>query len=180
MCWMVAIPMALAAAQSMSSQHSEDKARVAQINASRQQSIEMLKQTNIQNASSRLEQRDALESASSDLTARSMQKVQAMGTIRAAMGESGLEGNSYDRISRIEEGKYIREANSVTDNYERDYASLFHEQLSRTESTASQIDQANKSEPKGKSGLQKSLETGLAVGKAWAGSSAGGGGASAS
>lgn len=174
MCWMAAIPMALSAAQTMSSQHSEDKVRVAQINASRQQSIEMLKQTNVQNASSRLQQQDALESASSDLTARSMQKVQAMGTIRAAIGESGLEGNSFDRISRLEEGKYIREANSVTDNYERDYASLFHDQLSRTESTASQIDQATKSEPKGKSGLQKSLEVGFAVGKSAAGSYASG------
>ena len=158
MCWMAAIPIAMAGAQALSSQNSADKARVAQTEAGRRQAMEMVKEMNIQNANASLEQRDALEAASSELTSRNMQKVQAMGTIRAAIGESMLEGESMKRIKRIEEGNYIREANSVTENYRRDYASIFAQQLGRTQSTASQVDAMYKSEAKGKSGLMRVLD----------------------
>uniref|UniRef100_UPI001C92C185 virion core protein, T7 gp14 family n=1 Tax=Staphylococcus saprophyticus TaxID=29385 RepID=UPI001C92C185 len=77
---------------------------------------QMIKESNIQNANASLEQKQKLEEASADLTAKNLDKVQAMGTIRAAIGEGNLEGTSMDRISRIEEGKFIREANAVTDN----------------------------------------------------------------
>ena len=159
MCGMEAIPIAISGAQALSSQHSADKARVAQTEAGRRQAIEMVKEMNIQNANASLEQRDALEAASSELTTRNMQKVQAMGTIRAAIGEGMLEGESMKRIKRIEEGNYIREANSVTENYRRDYASIFAQQLGRTQSTASQVDSIYKSEAKGKSGLSRVLDT---------------------
>ncbi len=158
MCWMAAIPIAMMGAQALSSQNSADKARVAQTEAGRRQAIEMVKEMNIKNANASLEQRDALEAASMDLTSRNMQKVQAMGTIRAAIGEGMLEGESMKRIKRLEEGKYIREANSVTDNYQRDYASIFAQQVGRVESTASQVSAIYKGEAKGKSGLMRVLD----------------------
>ncbi|MRU27460.1 virion core protein, T7 gp14 family, partial [Xylella fastidiosa] len=61
MCWMAAIPIAMAGAQALSSQHSADKARVAQTESGRRQAIEMVKEMNIQSANASLEQRDALE-----------------------------------------------------------------------------------------------------------------------
>ncbi|MBX9237601.1 internal virion protein B, partial [Klebsiella pneumoniae] len=70
-----------------------------------------------------------------DLTVKNLDKVEVMGAIRAAIGEGNLEGASMERISRIEEGKFIREANAVTDNYRRDYASLFAQQLGNSVST---------------------------------------------
>lgn len=175
MCWMVAIPMAIAAAGSLMGSSQQNKAAAAQNDAMRKQSLEMVKQMNLQNADDRLKAQSALEDASNELTARNMQSVQAMGTLRAAIGESMLGGASMDRVSRVTEGQYIREANSVTDAYTRDYASIFAGQVGRTESTKGQIDANNRGEVKMKSGLSTVLEAGMAVGGAWASSSASGG-----
>lgn len=158
MCWMVAIPIAMAAVSSISGQQQQAKAFASSNDASRRQAIQMVKESNIQNANSRLEQKQLLEDASQELTAQNMQKVQTMGTIRAAIGEGMLEGNSMDRIARIEEGKFIREANVVNDQYRRDYASLFAKQLGNTQSTADQIRMMQKAEGKQKSKLASILD----------------------
>lgn len=158
MCWMVAIPIAMAAVSSISGQQQQAKAIASSNDASRRQAVQMVKESNIQNANSRLEQKQLLEDASQELTAQNMQKVQTMGTIRAAIGEGMLEGNSMDRIARIEEGKFIREANVVNDQYRRDYASLFAKQLGNTQSTADQIRMMQKAEGKQKSKLASILD----------------------
>lgn len=158
MCWMTAIPIAMAAVSSISQQSQQAKAIASSNDASRRQAIQMVKESNIQNANSRLEQKQLLEDASQELTAQNMQKVQTMGTIRAAIGEGMLEGNSMDRIARIEEGKFIREANVVNDQYRRDYASLFAKQLGNTQSTADQIRMMQKAEGKQKSKLASILD----------------------
>lgn len=158
MCWMVAIPIAMAAVSSISGQQQQAKAIASSNDASRRQAIQMVKESNIQNANSRLEQKQLLEDASQELTAQNMQNVQTMGTIRAAIGEGMLEGNSMDRIARIEEGKFIREANVVNDQYRRDYASLFAKQLGNTQSTADQIHMMQKAEGKQKSKLASILD----------------------
>lgn len=158
MCWMVAIPIAMAAVSSISQQSQQAKAIAGANDASRKQAIQMVKESNIQNANSRLEQKQLLEDASQELTAQNMQKVQTMGTIRAAIGEGMLTGNSMDRVARVEEGKFIREANVVTDQYKRDYASLFAKQLGTTQSTADQIRMMQKGEGKQKSKLAQILD----------------------
>ena len=158
MCWMAAIPISMAAVSSISQQSQQAKAIASSNDASRRQAIQMVKESNIQNANSRLEQKQLLEDASQELTAQNMQKVQTMGTIRAAIGEGMLEGNSMDRIARIEEGKFIREANVVNDQYRRDYASLFAKQLGNTQSTADQIRMMQKAEGKQKSKLASILD----------------------
>lgn len=175
MCWMAAIPIAMAAAQGISGQSSEAKAQAAQTTMMRRQSIEQLKQMNIQNADLSLRQRSELEAAQDELTAQNLQRVQAMGSIRAAIGESNLEGASLNRIKRITEGDYIREANKVTDNYRRDYAAIFQQQVGLTESTKSQIAARQKAEPKRKSTLQMVLDPLALVGKEAAGQYASGG-----
>lgn len=158
MCWMAAIPIAMAGAQALGQQNSEGKAQAAQIKAMRQQSKEQIRQMNIQNADLTLQQRDALEEAQDELTSQSLQKVQAMGSIRAAIGEGNLEGASMERIKRVSEGDYIREANKVTENYHRDYAALFQQQIGLTESTRAQVAARNKAEPKRKSTLMQILD----------------------
>lgn len=158
MCWMAAIPIAMAAVSSISQQSQQAKAIAGANDASRRQAIQMVKESNIQNANSRLEQKQLLEDASQELTAQNMQKVQTMGTIRAAIGEGMLTGNSMDRVARVEEGKFIREANVVTDQYKRDYASLFAKQLGNTQSTADQIKMMQKGEGKQKSKLAQILD----------------------
>lgn len=158
MCWPAAIPIALAGAQAISSQNAQSKMIAAQTAAGRRQAMEIMKQTNIQNADLSLQARSRLEEASSELTSQNMQKVQAMGSIRAAIGESMLEGASMDRIKRVTEGQFIREANMVTDNYRRDYQAIFAQQLGGTQSAASQISEIYKGEQKQKSKLQMVLD----------------------
>lgn len=158
MCWMAAIPIAMAAVQSVGNARNAAKATGLQNDQMRRQSAQMIKESNIQNANASLEQKQKLEEASSELSAKNLDKVQAMGTIRAAIGEGNLEGNSMDRIQRIEEGKFIREANAVTDNYRRDYASLFAQQLGNSESTMDQVKSMQKAEGKGKSKLEQVLD----------------------
>lgn len=164
MCWLAAIPIALSGVQAVSNQYTQSKMIAAQTAAGRRQAIELLKQTNIQNADLSLQARSKLEEASSELTSQNMQKVQAMGSIRAAIGESMLEGSSMDRIKRVTEGQFIREANMVTENYRRDYQAIFAQQLGGTQSAASQIDEIYKGEQKQKSKLQMVLDPLAAMG----------------
>lgn len=164
MCWLAAIPIALSGVQAVSNQYTQSKMIAAQTAAGRRQAIELLKQTNIQNADLSLQARSKLEEASSELTSQNMQKVQAMGSIRAAIGESMLEGSSMDRIKRVTEGQFIREANMVTENYRRDYQAIFAQQLGGTQSAASQISEIYKGEQKQKSKLQMVLDPLAAMG----------------
>lgn len=170
MCWMAAVPIAMAGAQALGQQNSEAKAQAAQIKAMRQQSREQLKAMNIQNADLTLQQRGALEEATDELTGQNLQKVQAMGAIRATIGESNLEGASFERIKRVSEGDYIREANKVTDNYHRDYAAIFQQQVGAFETAKSQIEARNKAEPKRKSVLERVLDPLAIMGSAAANS----------
>lgn len=158
MCWMVAIPIAMAAMKQVGDSRNAAKMGGMQNDQMRRQSAQMIKESNIQNANASLEQKQKLEEATAELTSKNMDKVQAMGTIRAAIGEGNLEGASMDRIGRIEEGKFIREANAVTDNYRRDYASLFAQQLGNSESTMDQVKEMQKNEYKGKSKLEQVLD----------------------
>ncbi|RCF25457.1 virion core protein, T7 gp14 family [Escherichia coli] len=168
MCWPAAIPIALAGAQAISGQNAQAKMIAAQTAAGRRQAMEIMKQTNIQNADLSLQARSRLEEASSELTSQNMQKVQALGSIRAAIGESMLEGASMDRIKRVTEGQFIREANMVTENYRRDYQAIFAQQLGGTQSAASQIDEIYKGEQKQKSKLQMVLDPLAIMGSATA------------
>lgn len=175
MCWVAAIPIAMTAVQAIGSSRSAAQQTGLQNDQMRRQSFQMIKETNIQNANSSLEQKQKLEEATSDLTSKNLDKVQAMGTIRAAIGEGNLEGNSMDRVMRIEEGKFIREANAVTDNYRRDYASLFAQQLGSSESTNDQVKELQRAEGKGKSKLEQVLDPLALMGSQAASSYAAGG-----
>ena len=166
MCWPAAIPIALSGVQAVSNQYTQSKMIAAQTAAGRRQAIELLKQTNIQNADLSLQARSKLEEASSELTSQNMQKVQALGSIRAAIGESMLEGSSMDRIKRVTEGQFIREANMVTENYRRDYQAIFAQQLGGTQSAASQISEIYRGEQKQKSKLQMVLDPLAVMGSA--------------
>lgn len=158
MCWLAAIPIAMSGVQAVGNAKAGADAQGAAITAQRLQSAQRLKETNIQNANASLQQKQALEEATSELTSKNLDKVQAMGTIRAAIGEGMLEGNSMDRVSRVEEGKFIRDANGVTDNYRRDYASLFAQQLGNSQSTIDQIRTTQANEPKKQSKLMQALD----------------------
>lgn len=166
MCWMVAIPIAMAVGQQMMSGAQSNQAVAAQNDQSRRQAINMVNTMAYNNAGLSLENQDKLDQASQDLSLKSMQKVQALGTVRAAIGEGNLEGRSMDRIQNLTEGDQIRAANGVRDNYKRDYASIFAQQLGNQTNTLNQVEQMQKSEGKVKGALEQIVDPlGIGVSK---------------
>ncbi|ATS93701.1 capsid scaffolding protein [Pectobacterium phage phiPccP-1] len=163
MCWMAAIPITMSAMQMVGSSKSQADAQSAQTNQSRQQAIQMVKEMNWKDSDMQLQQMDTLDSASSQLTEKSMQNVQNMGLVRAALGESNLEGNSMRRVAMVTEGNMIREANGITENYKRDYASIFAKRVGNRESTISQIESMQAAEAK-KKGMLESIVDPLGIG----------------
>lgn len=158
MCWMAAIPIAMMGAQALSSNMSGQQAAGAQATASRLQNIETLKQMNIQDANLRLEERDLLDSTIQEMTQGNMNRVRNMGTIRAAIGEGMLEGQSMDRVANVTEGDFLREQTGLTDNYQRDYSKILGQRLGNQQSALSQIEMSQKTEAKGKSPLEMILD----------------------
>lgn len=166
MCWMAAIPIAMMAASAVKGNHDASKIAGAQATAQRLQSQEMLKQMNVEEASKKLEARSQYEQAASELTNQNLANVAASGSIRAAIGESMLGGNSMSRVARIAQGNQIREQNMVRDNYERDYQSIMANNVMNRESTASQIRMNNQTETKGESKLGQALNVAIGAGSA--------------
>lgn len=175
MCWMVALPMAIGAAATLVGSRNASQDAKAQNQALSDQAKETIRQSNFQQADLDLNARDRLEEATSEATANNMQRVQAMGTLRAAIGEGNLEGNSMDRILRVSEGDYIRQNAMLTDQYRRDYASIFAAKVGNAESTEGNVKSLNSQHSKGPSKLKTAVDVGLSAGSAWAGSSLSGG-----
>lgn len=140
MCWMAAIPLALSGGQMLGQGLSDAKAKAAAIDASRKQKLELIKQMNYRDLSLQLEQKDTYDQAVTDLTTGNLNSIRNMGTIRTAIAESGLEGNSINRIQRQAEADAIRESAGIKQNYTRDYNQLLAKRYENYESTKSQVD----------------------------------------
>ena len=59
--------------------------------------------------------------------------------LSADIGESGLAGNSMDRIKRVTDAESSREKMGVVDNYKRDYQTIFANQVGNVENTKSSL-----------------------------------------
>lgn len=140
MCWMAAVPFIMQGASMALNSQSSESAKAQQVDAMRKNKWEMVKQMNIENANLELEKQDLWDSVSKDMTEGNMQRVRNMGTLRAALGESMLEGKSMDRIKNVAEGDALREQAGITDNYTRDYSKIFAKQISNTDQTKAKID----------------------------------------
>ncbi|WP_197240971.1 virion core protein, T7 gp14 family, partial [Pseudoalteromonas sp. SWN29] len=151
MCWVAAIPIAMQGASMIMGGMQGEQAKAAQIDQGRRQSWQMIKEMNYNDANLKLESRDLLDSTVQDLTQANMNRVRNMGTIRAAIGEGMLEGNSMERVSRVTEGDFLRESQGLTENYQRDYSVILGKRIANRDNTVSQINEINKSEPKLKS-----------------------------
>lgn len=122
MCWMAAIPIAMQGVSMVMGGMQGEQAKAAQIDQGRRQSMQMLKEMNYNEANLKLESRDLIDSTVQEMTQANMNRVRNMGTIRAAIGEGMLEGNSMERVQRVTEGDFLREPQGLTENYQRDYS----------------------------------------------------------
>lgn len=163
MCWMVAIPIAMAAAQQVMGNQQKQEGIAGQIDQMRRQKIQMITKMNYDDKDLQLQDRQAYEDTVQQLSQNSMQNVRNMGTVRAAMGETMLSGNSFDRIQRVTQGDFIRSQMGLTDNYEKDYAKIMGERVSNYENTSNQV--AAMKEPKLKGKLETIIDPlGLGIG----------------
>lgn len=166
MCWDAAIPIALQGTSMLMGGMQANQAKAAQIDQGRRQSWQMIKEMNYNDANLKLESRDLLDSTVQDLTQANMNRVRNMGTVRAAIGEGMLEGNSMERVARVTEGDFLRESQGLTENYQRDYSVILGKRYANRENTVSQINEINKSEPKLKSKKSILLDALVAAGAA--------------
>ncbi|QNJ57525.1 internal virion protein B [Pseudomonas phage PlaquesPlease] len=140
MCEPVSIAMAsVALVGGVMSAKEKSKAEGAAEDAQRRTAREQVKQMNMANANLSLTAQDKAEEARSQLTETNMQALRNRGTIRTAIGESGLSGNSMRRIEQSVENEASQQRMSITDNYHRDYQSIFANQIANTENTKSAI-----------------------------------------
>ncbi|QNL29351.1 internal virion protein C [Pasteurella phage vB_PmuP_Pa7] len=165
MCEPTTLTMAALSATSMAaSAAASAKAQAGMITAQRKNAIAMMKKANMDNANARLQQVDKAEAARHQMTELNLDKLQTLGTLNTAIGESGLEGRSMDRLKNTTESEYIRKSRNVTENYERDYASLHAQMLGTSLSTHDNIKTLQSQEPskgaRALSGVASALQVG--------------------
>lgn len=166
MCWVAAIPIAMQGASMIMGGMQGEQAKAAQIDQGRRQSMQMVKEMNYNEANLKLESRDLIDSTVQEMTQANMNRVRNMGTIRAAIGEGMLEGNSMERVARVTEGDFLRESQGLTENYQRDYSVILGKRIANRDNTVSQINEINKSEPRLKGKLEQIIDPlGLGMGK---------------
>lgn len=107
--------------------------------AQRRTAQEQVKQTNMANANLQLTAQDRGDEARAQLAEVNMQALKNRGTINAAIGESGLSGNSMKRVANSVENEASQQRMAITDNYKRDYGSIFANQIANTENTKSAL-----------------------------------------
>ena len=93
----------------------------------------MVQSYNYANQTTDLEVQAASEQASADLATTQTNSIMNIAALRAASSETGMEGNSMDRVMRIAKGSDLRAEDSIKENYSRTVAqSLLIKQTNRT------------------------------------------------
>jgi len=114
----------LAVTSGIMSQKGEMDARGAQIDAQRRQKIEVVRQMNFADAQIKQDYRNLWDNTVSELEDLDMQALKNRTTMAAGISESGMEGRTTDAIMRSVQGTDLKSRARVTENYERDYASI--------------------------------------------------------
>lgn len=107
-------------------QGAKDQARQIseQIAAQNATKVQMVKTMNYDLANLSQEQRDQYDQAVAQLQGNSINSIRNQGMIRAAIGESNLEGRSMDRVLREVEGQDARVADSIRGSYKDSFQGL--------------------------------------------------------
>lgn len=143
MCEPVSIMMAVGAAAGLASgamgAKQQAKAEGAQEDARRSNGHEAILAMHRADADMNLETHDKHDEARSQLTETNLTALRNRGTVRAAISESGMEGATMDRVQRDVENQASHEKMAILDNYDRDYATIFHNKVSNVENTKAML-----------------------------------------
>lgn len=115
------------------------KAIGEQIAAQNAQKLAMVKSLNYDLVNLSQEQRDQYDQAVAQLQANSINSIRNQGMIRAAFGESGVEGRSVDRVIREVEGQDSRVADSIKGSFKDSFAGLQQQKEAAVLSADAQI-----------------------------------------
>lgn len=135
---------AVGVGQGLVGDYEQMKAYGDAVTQQRKQQVEIIKQMNYQDVALRQDQRNAYDTAVRDLEDMQLNAIKNQGAVKAAVSESNLEGNSMDRLVRDVEGSDLRAANSVTENYERDYTSILGQRYQNWEQGKSSFNSMGK------------------------------------
>lgn len=142
MCGPLVIPMAMmamSAAAAASSASEGAKAKGQMTDNERKQQNEIVKQANFAENDQKLATVDKHDEARRQLTEVNLQTIRNQGTIRAAIGESGLSGNSMDRLRNSVDNDASAQRLNITDNYERDYQAIFANRVGSSENSKAAV-----------------------------------------
>lgn len=105
-------------------QKEQDKQLGAQVAAQEATKTNMIRTMNYDIASKSQEQRDLYDQAIAQLQANSINAIRNQGMLTAALGESGLEGRSVDRVLREVQGQDARVADSIRGDFGKQFGSV--------------------------------------------------------
>ncbi|CAI8724177.1 Internal virion protein B [Pseudomonas chlororaphis] len=142
MCGPLAIPiamMAMSAAGAAMSASEGAKAKGKMTDNERKQQNEIVKQANWAENDQKLATVDKQDEARRQLTEVNLQALRNQGTINAAIGESGVSGNSMNRLKNSVANDASAEKMNITDNYTRDYQAIFANRVGSVENSKSAV-----------------------------------------
>lgn len=160
----MAIPIAMAGAAMASSafgQKAQAKAAAAQADAARKQKRELVKAGNYEDQNLNLQQRESWEATNAKLSDARLTAIQNMGMVNTAIAESGMEGNSMERLQRVSLLDEQRQAQALMDENTSMQNQLWAARIGNVESTRGQVNAINGKAPK-RSVLADALEVGTA------------------
>lgn len=134
---MLAVGAAVGAAGGAMQAKNTAKAEGRQEDTRRMNLNEASSQMYRERATQNLEIQDKRDEAKSQLSEVNVTALKNRGVVAAAIGESGMAGNSMDRITRDVENQASKEKMSILDNYDRDYATIFQNQVAGYDDTMS-------------------------------------------
>ncbi|WP_422662648.1 virion core protein, T7 gp14 family [Pseudomonas sp. UBA5706] len=129
----------LAAASAAMSASDSAKAKGQMTDNERKQQNEVVKQANFAENDQKLATVDKQDEARRQLTEVNLQSIRNQGTINAAIGESGLAGNSMGRLKNSVANDSSAQAMNITDNYTRDYQAIFANRVGSSENAKAAV-----------------------------------------
>ena len=107
----------------------------------------MMQKANIENANIRMQMIDAIDQARQQNTNINLEKFQTLSMMNNMMGESLIEGQSVERLKRGVAANFERQKADVTFNLNKDYAAMYHQQLSNSLTTYQNAEMLKLSQP---------------------------------
>lgn len=166
MCWAAAIPAIMQGGQMALGQSQSNQQVAAQNDALRKQAIQQVSEMNYNDANLKMQLADTKGALVQQKTQDNMDYIRNLGTLKAAIGESGIEGNSMKRIQQVSSGDFVRQEQGLNDNYERDYAKIFGDRVSNIEGSKNTIEGYQAKEGKVRGVLEQVIDPlNLGIGK---------------